>query len=61
MSLKLSLKKFVRSLVNSIPSFSTSGLYYKRFTIVIYHRNDSGLYHKTTIVANLALVRKLRS
>ncbi len=25
----------------------TSGLYYKRFTIVIYDRNDIGLYYKT--------------
>jgi hypothetical protein len=27
----------------------TSGLYYKCFTIVIYNRNDSGQYYKTTI------------
>jgi hypothetical protein len=26
-----------------------SGLYYKCFTIVIYDRNDSGQYYKTTI------------
>jgi hypothetical protein len=25
------------------------GLYYKSFTIVIYDRNDSGQYYKTTI------------
>jgi hypothetical protein len=29
--------------------FSTCGLYYKCFTIVIYNRNDSGQYYKTTI------------
>ncbi len=28
---------------------SISGLYYKCFTIVIYDRNDSGQYYKTTI------------
>jgi hypothetical protein len=27
----------------------TCGLYYKCFTIVIYDRNDSGQYYKTTI------------
>ncbi len=32
-------------------------MYYKHFTIVIYDRNDSGLYYKTTILADLALVR----
>jgi hypothetical protein len=37
----------------------TSGLYYKSFTIVIYNRNDNGLYYKTTIVANLALARSV--
>jgi hypothetical protein len=26
------------------------GLYYKRVTIVIYDRNDSVQYHKTTIM-----------
>jgi hypothetical protein len=26
---------------------TTSGLYYKQVTIVIYDRNDSGLYYKT--------------
>ncbi len=26
-----------------------SGLYYKQVTIVIYDRNDSGQYYKTTI------------
>jgi hypothetical protein len=25
------------------------GLYYKSFTIVIYNRNDSGQYYKSTI------------
>ncbi len=33
-----------------------SGLYYKSFTIVIYDRNDNGLYLKTTIVANLTMI-----
>ncbi len=27
-----------------------SGLYYKQVTIVIFDRNDSGQYHKTTIM-----------
>jgi hypothetical protein len=27
----------------------SSGLYYKQVTIVIYDRNDSGQYYKTTI------------
>jgi hypothetical protein len=35
------------------------GLYYKSFTIVIYDRNDNGLYYKTTIIANLALARSV--
>jgi hypothetical protein len=29
---------------------STSGLYYKCFTIVIYDHDDSGQYYKTTIM-----------
>jgi hypothetical protein len=36
-----------------------SGLYYKSFTIVIYNRNDNGLFYKTTILANLALARSV--
>jgi hypothetical protein len=28
---------------------TTSGLHYKQVTIVIYDRNDSGQYYKTTI------------
>ena len=28
-------------------AYHTSGLYYKQVTIVIYDRNDSGLYYKT--------------
>ncbi len=28
----------------------TSGLYYNTSKIVIYDRNDSGLYYKTTMV-----------
>jgi hypothetical protein len=31
-------------------SIATSGLYYKQVTIVIYDRNDSGQYYKTTIM-----------
>jgi hypothetical protein len=27
----------------------SSGLYYKQVTIIIYDRNDSGQYYKTTI------------
>jgi hypothetical protein len=30
-------------------SIDASGLYYKQVTIVIYDRNDSGQYYKTTI------------
>jgi hypothetical protein len=37
----------------------TSGLYYKSFTIIIYDCNDNGLYYKTTIVANLAIGRRV--
>jgi hypothetical protein len=36
--------------------FYSCGLYYKIFTIVIYNRNDNGLYYKTTIVANLTTI-----
>ncbi len=32
------------------------GLYYKSFTIIIYDRNDNGLYYKTVIVANLTMI-----
>jgi hypothetical protein len=32
-----------------------SGLYYKCFTIVIYDRNDSGQYYKTTITVKASL------
>ncbi len=31
-------------------SLQSSGLYYKHVTIVIYDRNDSVQYHKTTIM-----------
>jgi hypothetical protein len=37
----------------------SGGLYYKSFAIVIYDRNDNGLYYKTTIIANLALARSV--
>jgi hypothetical protein len=40
-------------LQNKLQRFS-SGLYYKSFTIVIYNGNDSHLYYKTMILANLA-------
>jgi hypothetical protein len=40
--------------------YDTCGLYDKRFMIIIYNHNDSGLYHKTTILANLALARSIR-
>ncbi len=39
--------------------YYTSGLSYKSFMIIIYDRNDNGLYYKTTIVANLALARSI--
>ncbi len=39
--------------------YYTSGLSYKSFTIIIYDRNVNGLYYKTTIVANLALARRV--
>ncbi len=35
---------------------ATYGLYYKSFTILIYDRNDNGLYYKTTILANLTMI-----
>jgi hypothetical protein len=35
-----------------IKYYTTSGLYYKSFTIVIYERNAIGQYYKTTIVVN---------
>ncbi len=38
------------SLLYPFRVFVTSGLYYKCFTIVIYNRNDSGQYYKTTIM-----------
>jgi hypothetical protein len=34
----------------------SSGLYYKSFNIIIYNRNDNGLYYKTTIIANLTMI-----
>ncbi len=37
----------------------TRGLYYKSFSIVTYNRNDSSLYYKTTILANLTLARSV--
>jgi hypothetical protein len=40
-------------------AFQASGLYYKRFMIVINDRNDCGQYYKTTILTNLALARSI--
>jgi len=34
-------------------------MYYKSFAIVNYNYNDSRLYYKTTILANLALSRSV--
>jgi hypothetical protein len=39
---------------------TTSGLYYKQVTIVIYDRNDSGQYYKTKITIIIDY-RQLRS
>ncbi len=36
-------------LANQKHTETLSGLYYKYFMIVIYDRNDSGQYYKTTI------------
>jgi hypothetical protein len=35
-------------------SVMTVALYYETFTIIIYDRNDIGLYYKTMILAKLA-------
>ncbi len=45
-------------MVGLIGPTNTSGLYYKQVTIVIYNRNDSGLYYKTRDDRNWR--RKLR-
>ncbi len=34
----------------------TCSLYYKSFTIIIYDRNDNGLYYITFILANLTTI-----
>jgi len=34
----------------------TSGLYYKTFRIVIYDRNDTSQYYKSTIIAKASLI-----
>jgi hypothetical protein len=47
----------MRCLVLSCVYVFNCGLYYKRFTIIIYDRNDNGLYYKTTITTCLALAR----
>ncbi len=38
-----------------IRTWTTSGLYYKGFTIVINDCHDSGQYYKTTIIAKASL------
>ncbi len=43
-------------MVSFAKCLAISGQYYKSFTIVIYDRNDNGLYYKTTIVANLTTI-----
>ncbi len=42
---------FVLNVIDDEKSFFnlTCGLYYKQVTIIIYDRNDSGQYYKTTI------------
>ncbi len=38
-----------------------SGLYYKNFMIVIYDRNDSGQYYKTTITIVFTIRAKAKA
>ncbi len=38
-----------------------SGLYYKNFMIVIYDRNDSGQYNKTTITIVFTIRAKAKA
>ncbi len=52
----LSLSLALASVVNYNRKCRTNGQYYKSFTIVIYNRNDNGLYYKTMIVANLTTI-----
>ncbi len=47
--MKRNLMTFEFLTKKSLLKKSTSGLYYKCFTIVIYNHNDSGQYYKTTI------------
>ncbi len=42
--------------INQLPLSANCGLYYKSFMIVIYNRNDSGLYYKTTITTKASLI-----
>jgi len=42
----------VMNLIASVSKMVTGGLYYESFTIVIYDRNDSGRYYKTTITTS---------
>ncbi len=39
----------------------TSGLYYKKFMLVIYDRNDSGQYCKTTITIVFTILAKVKA
>jgi len=39
----------------SFYNIDTYGLCYKHVTVVIYNRNDSGLYYKTIVSYNLSL------
>jgi hypothetical protein len=43
------MKETTRVEHRTVYPFLSSGLYYKHVTIVIYDRNDSVQYHKTTI------------
>ncbi len=52
----LSLSLALASVVNYNRKCRTNGKYYKSFKIVIYNRNDNGLYYKTMIIANLTTI-----
>ncbi len=52
----LSLSLTLASVVNYNRNCHTNDQYYKSFTVVIYNRNDNGLYYKTIIVANLITI-----
>jgi hypothetical protein len=44
-------KSYEKIILKTFYEYTPCGLYYKSFTIVIYDRNDSGQYCKTTITA----------